>query len=205
MITKFEIEQQATRVWQDAYKTVLAAGASATADPDRLTSMARAAAEGAERDYRARCERLRGKEPEIDLTRELSLGFREPSVPAGQMCNVTARPQIVFYGERLVIPGPPDGCAEHFSVLDIKVGNRSQLVESTSVPAMIWVETAPGVPLKLDPAFIAQDIIISVNNDTREPRKFTAILFGYGIDLHTLFDRLGLPLSLRSEPEKDAA
>ncbi len=204
MITKFEIEQQATRVWQDAYKTVLAAGASATADPDRLTSMAKAAAEGAERDYRARCERLRGVEPKPDL-REFALGFREV-VPARQQWNVKAQPQVVFYGERLVIPSGENGCAEKFSVLDIKVGNRSQLVETTKLPAMVWAETAQGVRLKLDPAFIAQDIIISVENETDAPETFKAILFGAAIDLRDLFDRLGLPLSLSSsEPEKDAA
>ena len=198
MITRFDIEQQATRVWQDAYKTVLASAAPSATDPDRLTSMARAAAEGAERDYRARCERLRGEELKPDL-RELCLGFREAVGPRAT-ANIISRPQVVFYAERLVIPSD----AEKFSILDFKVGNRSQLVESIRMPATAFAETAIGIRLAWEPAFVAQDVVISVENETDAAEMFRAVLFGTGLSHRDLFDRLGLPLSLR-EADKDAA
>lgn len=88
--------------------------------------------------------------------------------------DITSRPQVIFRGERLVVPS---GIAEHFDILDIKVGNRSQMIESTAVPAQAFTAQS-GSPLRMDVASIAQDVTLVVANRTRKVRPFRAALFG---------------------------
>ena len=89
--------------------------------------------------------------------------------------DVVSRPQIVFRGERLVIPA---GLARFFNIVDIKIGNRSQLANSTAIPAVTFCETAIGVRLALDAATVAMDIALVVENTSRKMRAFRAALIG---------------------------
>ncbi len=115
--------------------------------------------------------------------REFSLGFKQTAIPTGGNYNVTSRPQVIFRGERLVIPstaayiGGP-ATYDAFDVLDIKVGNRSQLVEATGLPGAAFAEQAVGVRLSLDTASIAQDVVISVVNNDVNSATFRAVIFG---------------------------
>jgi hypothetical protein len=114
-----------------------------------------------------------------DLVEALRAGRPSPMPPrnCATAVNVISRPQIIFRCERLVVPS---GTAEHFSILDLRVGNRSQLIESTELPAQAFAENAMGVRLSFDTASIAQDIVLSVRNETREDRAFRAVMFGRG-------------------------
>ena len=107
--------------------------------------------------------------------REFPLGFGPVPFPAGTEASVISRPQVVFRGERLIIPS---NVAPFFSVIDIKVGNRSQLVNSVALPAQMFIETAVGIRLSMDTAAVAQDVALIVSNDTLVSTTFQAAIIG---------------------------
>jgi hypothetical protein len=109
--------------------------------------------------------------------REYPLGFFQSGIGVCTgAIDVISRPQIVFRGERLVVPSVT--VAPNFSLIDIKVGNRSQLANSTSLPAQTFQENAVGVRLALDTATVAMDIALVVENITSDNQTFMAALIG---------------------------
>lgn len=107
--------------------------------------------------------------------REQTLGFFQSGLASGTLTPVISRPQVIFRGERLVIPST---VSANFTVQDIRIGNRSQLANSNQLPAQVFIETAVGVRLSLDTAQIAQDIAIEVNNISNTNVTFQAALIG---------------------------
>lgn len=107
--------------------------------------------------------------------REFPLGFLQVGFPGTTEAPVISRPQVVFRGERLVIP---TGTAAFFNIIDIKVGNRSQLTNSTALPAQAFIETAVGMRLSMDTAAVAQDVAIVVNNFNAFATTFQAMIIG---------------------------
>jgi len=96
-----------------------------------------------------------------------------PGVPA---VPVVSRSQLrAFRGERLVVPSD---IAASFSLLDVKVGNRSQFANSVQIPAETFVEGAVGVRLSLATAVTAMDIALIVANQTGAPLAFRATIIG---------------------------
>ncbi len=90
--------------------------------------------------------------------------------------SVISRSQLrSFRGERLVIPSDT---ASNFSLLDVKVGNRSQLANSVRIPAETFVEGAVGVRLSMATAVTAMDIALIVSNQTTAPLPFRGTLIG---------------------------
>lgn len=89
--------------------------------------------------------------------------------------DVIPRPQIVFRGERLTLS---EHVAKWFAIIDIKVGNRSQLANSTAIPGSAFVPSARPMKLALDTATVAMDIAIVVENMSRRARTFKAVLSG---------------------------
>lgn len=124
------------------------------------------------------------KERELRDIREFSLGFKQANIAANGSFNVTSRPQQIFRGERLVIPESPAGLTgsplivDEFDILDLKVGNKSQIVEATTLPSRAFAEVAVGVRLALDTASIAQDIVIAVQETLGFSATFKAVMFG---------------------------
>jgi len=109
--------------------------------------------------------------------REYPLGFFQSGIGGCTgAIDVISRPQIVFRGERLVIPS--ETVAPNFSLIDVKVGNRSQLANSTAVPAQTFQENSVGVRLALDTATVAMDIALVVENITSDNQTFMAALIG---------------------------
>jgi hypothetical protein len=108
--------------------------------------------------------------------REYPLGFLQAGIGVGVTAEVISRPQVTFRGERLVIP---TSVAANFALNDIKVGNRSQLVNSTSLPAEMFQENAIGIRLAMDTATVAQDIALSVtNSDPAYSHTFRCAIVG---------------------------
>jgi hypothetical protein len=107
--------------------------------------------------------------------REFPLGFGPTSFPPLTEASVISRPQVVFRGERLVVPST---VAPYFSIIDIKVGNRSQLVNSVALPAQMFIETAVGIRLSFDTAAVAQDVALIVANGTATATTFQAAIVG---------------------------
>jgi hypothetical protein len=108
--------------------------------------------------------------------REYPLGFFQSGIGVCTgAVDVVSRPQIVFRGERLVVPAV---IGVNFSLIDVKVGNRSQLANSTALPAATFAENAVGVRLALDTATVAQDIALVVENISSDNATFMAALIG---------------------------
>jgi hypothetical protein len=100
----------------------------------------------------------------------------EGTTPGVAAVPVISRSQLrVFRGARLVIPSD---IAPNFSLLDVKIGNRSQLANSVAIPAETFVEGAVGVRLRLSSAVTAMDIALVVANQTSGTLPFRATLIG---------------------------
>ena len=89
--------------------------------------------------------------------------------------EVTSRSQIVFRGKRLIVASR---CARHFGIVDIKVGNRGQLLSSEAMPASAFMGSSRSVKLHLDTATVGQDVTIIVVNLSRRARTFEAVVIG---------------------------
>jgi hypothetical protein len=91
--------------------------------------------------------------------------------------DVITQPQIPFRGERLTLPSTmgvavtgggavlPGGTdltvrASDWVIVDVKIGNRSQLVASQPIPGVIFAENAFGVALRFDTAQVAQNVVV---------------------------------------------
>jgi|SRR5579859_205631 len=114
----------------------------------------------------------------ITKMRELSLGFGPTSVDAGAEALIVSQPQVVFRGERLIVSPQSDGSFP-WSILDVKVGNKSQFVSSNAVPAAVYGPTAVGSRMSMDTAQISQQVSISVENtDGSNAHSFSAAILG---------------------------
>jgi hypothetical protein len=111
--------------------------------------------------------------------REFIIGFGSTAIPGLASANINVQPQVIFRPERIVIPSH---IAANFLITDIKVGKNSQLVSPGAIPAVVFVENAFGVRLKMDTAQIAQFITISVTNQNNAPRNFQGAIIGPAVE-----------------------
>jgi hypothetical protein len=112
--------------------------------------------------------------------REFPIGFDSGALIAGgTSLNITSRPQILFRPERLLVPSDIAG---DFTIDDVKVGNKSQLVASGSIPARVFQEDAVGVRLRGDTCQISQDLVLAVTNTAGAGRRFRACIIGTAVD-----------------------
>lgn len=107
--------------------------------------------------------------------RRYPLGFVPTDVLTGQTLNIPAAPQNLFRPERLVIPSD---IAFDFGVTDIKVGNTSQFVQNTEVPAVLFSEVAINTNVYFDSANIGNQVSVQVRNKSAGTLNFTAGLIG---------------------------
>ena len=92
---------------------------------------------------------------------------------------VGIEPKARFHSDINLPRASPSGTtASSFSLIDVKVGNRSQLANSTAVPAQTFTEVSVGVRLALDTATVAMDIALVVENITSDNQTFQAALIG---------------------------
>jgi hypothetical protein len=117
--------------------------------------------------------------------REWVIGFDPVTLPArvapallGASVLVVTQPQVVFRGERLIIPSDIGGGVQ---IIDVKVGNRSQLAAGASLPGRTFDERGVGVRLQMDTAQISQQIIIIAANTTGADITFTASIIGRAV------------------------
>jgi hypothetical protein len=108
-------------------------------------------------------------------SRELLIGFVSLAVPGGSSVVVSARPQVLFRPTRLVIPS---ALAPSFSLDDIKIGNRSQLIAAGPVPGEAFSSTAVNTPLRMDTCQVSMEIILQCANITAGAIDFRAAMFG---------------------------
>lgn len=111
----------------------------------------------------------------LDRKRRYPLGFVPTSVAAGTTTAIPSAPQNLFRPERLVIPSD---IAFDLGVLDIKVGNQSQLAQSVEVPASLFSEVAINTGVTFDTAEVGNQVSVQVRNKSAGALEFTAGLVG---------------------------
>ena len=107
--------------------------------------------------------------------REFIIGLGITAIPGNGSAQIGVQPQVIFRPERIVIPS---NIAVDFMLTDIKVGKDSQLVSPGAIPAVVFVENAFGVRLKMDTAQIAQFITLLITNTNAQPRNFSGAIIG---------------------------
>ena len=112
-------------------------------------------------------------------TRIQSIGFTRAGAPANATVEITARPQVLFRGTRLLVGG---SVASNFVIEDIKVGRNSQFVATGAQPAEAFKDTATGDNVALDTCKPGVDLTLIVTNITGASSDFRASLFGDSIE-----------------------
>lgn len=108
--------------------------------------------------------------------RRMPLGFTPTTITASSTGTIPGAPQNIYRTERLMIPSD---IAFDLGIADLKVGNSSQFVQTTEVPAVLFSEVAINTGVEFDTAEVGNQISISVRNkDTVNDVVFTAAAVG---------------------------
>lgn len=140
-------------------------GAAAQGDPKARAALAKIAS----RNSGAVVQR------ELDRRRRYPLGVVPTSITAGTQSQIPASPQNLFRPERLVIPSD---IAFDSGVVDIKVGNVSQFVQSAEVPGALFSEVAINTGVNFDTAEIGNQISCTIRNKSGATFEFSAGFVG---------------------------
>jgi len=111
----------------------------------------------------------------LDRRRRYPLGFVPTVIAAATSALIPSAPQNLFRPERLVIPSD---IAFDIGVVDIKVGNQSQLVQSVEVPGALFSEVAIDTNVTFDTAEVGNQVSVQARNKTLAAVEFTAGLIG---------------------------
>lgn len=120
------------------------------------------------------------QEQQPGATRRLVLGMASTgAVAAGAVVSITARPQnLAFKPQRIVIPST---IAPDFLITDIKVGNVSQVVQSSTLPAEAFTQQLFDGMMEMDTVQTSQDFVLQVQNIAGAPRNFNAAVYGLAL------------------------
>lgn len=172
LIGRYDIMGSNDRLIGDAVDEILAVAGQDSSDPTLVTEEVR-------RQAAAQILARKGlvlRESQPTKSRVFPLGFESATtIAAGLSASITSRPQVIFKGQRLVVPSDVAGT---FVLDDVKVGKDSQFVAEGSIPARVLQENAVDVAFELDTAQISQDITLSVTNIGGAPAVFRAALIG---------------------------
>jgi len=113
----------------------------------------------------------------LSRARRMAIGFGPTALAASSATtDVSTLPQVVFRPERLFIPSD---IAFDIIVVDVKIGNRSQLVAAGALPGAIFSEVSVDVFTHWDTAEVGNQIVLSVANiNTALARTFRAAMIG---------------------------
>jgi len=109
------------------------------------------------------------------------LTFSHPPIgPAFGAIDVMVKVPIGFVGRSLALPLL---VAESFGLIDVKVGRRSQLANSTSLPGEMFQVGEPLVEFALDSAVPGEEVTLVVENLRDEAIGFKGALLGDPFDV----------------------
>lgn len=111
----------------------------------------------------------------LDRRRRYPLGVVPTSITAGTQSQIPAAPQNLFRPERKVIPSD---IAFDVGVVDIKVGNVSQFVQSAEVPGALFSEVAINTGVNFDTAEIGNQISATIRNKSGGTIEFSGAYVG---------------------------
>ena len=112
---------------------------------------------------------------ELDRRRRYPLGVVPTDINPGVQQQIPASPQNLFRPERLVIPSD---IAFDSGVVDVKVGNVSQFVQSAEVPGALFSEVAINTGVNFDTAEIGNQISAVIRNKSASSFEFSAGFVG---------------------------
>lgn len=111
--------------------------------------------------------------------RRFPIGFSGGSIAASASSTITSRPQVPFMPQRVIVPS---SISAAFTIDDIKVGNKSQLVSAGSIPAAVFSELSVDVELKGDTCGPAVDLILVATNVSGGAVTFRAAVIGIALE-----------------------
>lgn len=111
----------------------------------------------------------------LDRRRRYPLGVVPTTITSGNTATIPTTPQNLFRPERLVIPSD---IAFDIGVMDVKVGNQSQFVETSEVPGSLFSEVAINTGVTFDTAEIGNQISVALRNKSLADVEFTAGFVG---------------------------
>jgi hypothetical protein len=79
--------------------------------------------------------------------------------PINTTVDLPTRPQLPFRPERLFVQSDMAG---NFEIVDIIIGDRSQVAQATPMSARIAAETSFGFDLHRDTAMVAMDVVLRI-------------------------------------------
>jgi hypothetical protein len=120
------------------------------------------------------------QEQQPGATRRLVIGMTSTgSIASGFVVSITARPQnLAFKPQRIVIPAT---IAPDFLITDIKVGNVSQVVQSSTMPAEAFTQQLFDGQMEMDTVQTSQDFVLQVQNIAGASRNFYAAVYGLAL------------------------
>lgn len=132
---------------------------------------------GAVRRRRGGARGMAVKGQALRKARRMCIGFGPSALAASSAAtDVSTLPQVVFRPERLFIPSD---IAFDIVVVDVKIGNRSQLVAAGALPGAIFSEVSVDVFTHWDTAEVGNQIVLTVQNiNTTLARTFRASMLG---------------------------
>jgi len=115
--------------------------------------------------------------------RRMVLGLGSTSVRSGQWANICVQPQCPFRPDGLVIPS---FVAQHFRLVDLKVGKNSQAnlfdglkdLGPMSVSALHFTEVSERAPVRMDQAQVAMFVTVVVENVSDRLQNFQGVITG---------------------------
>lgn len=114
-----------------------------------------------------------------DTRRRLIMGNAPTTIPlSGVSTPVTFTPQQLFRCEAIVIPSE---IAPDLRLQDIKVGNRSQLLTSGSLPATAFSEVSYNSHVHLDSADVGNTLTLDVISKNGTDVTFECMLVGTAV------------------------
>jgi len=111
----------------------------------------------------------------LTRARRMAIGFGPTVIATTVTADVTTRPQVVFRPERLFIPS---SIAFDFRVVDVRIGQRSQLVAAGALPGAIFSEVSVDVFTHWDTAEVGNEVVLTVTNTAAANRTFEAAMLG---------------------------
>lgn len=132
---------------------------------------------GATRKARGGKSRLAINNRALTRARRMAIGFGPTALAAlSAATDISTLPQVVFRPERLFIPSD---IAFDIVVVDVKIGNRSQLVAAGALPGAIFSEVSVDVFTHWDTAEVGNQIVLTVQNiNTALARTFRGAMIG---------------------------
>lgn len=137
--------------------------------------------------------------PSFAKTIRVPLGFGPVRLGPGETKRIEQVPQVAFKVTHLKVDRRT---AKKFVVVDIKVGQNSQLATAAPIPATAFAYGKRGLPIEVQTAMVAQTVTLVVQNVSDNYAVFTAAMVGVGVVGLPEVDKRAEETTMAKEAEK---